>query len=148
MTLATLAGSGLSAVADSTWNAVQWLNSRIPQGQFHPQWAPAPQIKSKERTFPVLGFPRETDSLCPRCVKEVRDEIVAGRRDWRMLVDENPGEIKATIIERDGGVYMQKTCEKHGSFEDMMAVDVNLRGTVSTSVPQALFRFPDRVRDR
>jgi uncharacterized radical SAM superfamily Fe-S cluster-containing enzyme len=124
MTIATRVGNGLSAVADRTWTAVQWLNQRIPQGQFHPQWAPAPQIKSRERTYPVLGFPRETDSLCPRCVQETREDILKGRKDWRTLVDGNPGEIKAHIVERDGEVWMEKTCPKHGFFEDQMAMDV------------------------
>ena len=124
MTIANLVGSSLASVADTTWNAVQWLNNTLPSGSFHPKWAPAAQIKSKERTFPVLGFPRETDSLCPRCVQEVREEILAGRKDWRALVEDSPGEIKAKIVERDGGVWMVKDCVKHGQFEDQMAMDV------------------------
>ena len=66
MTLANFVGNSLSSAAGTTWNAVQWLNEKLPAGTFHPKWAPAPSIKSKERTFPVLGFPRTTDSLCPR----------------------------------------------------------------------------------
>src|SRR5256885_11440923 len=42
--------------------------------------APAPLLKSKDRTFPQLGFPRETDSLCPQCVKDVRERIIKGDR--------------------------------------------------------------------
>ena len=72
---------------------------RFPQNAFQPKWAPAPLLKQRERTFPQLGFPRETDSLCPRCVKEVRTEILSGKADWKVLVDGNPGEIKATIVE-------------------------------------------------
>ncbi len=141
MTLATFVGNGLAAVADTSWTAVQWLNRRIPQGEFHPAWAPAPQIKSTERTFPVLGFPRETDSLCPRCVREVRDEIVGGRKDWRTLVDGNPGEIKAKIVERDGQVWMEKTCPKHGFFEDMMAMDVDFLRRIESLYPGRDYRM-------
>src|SRR5688500_5563863 len=120
MTLATLVGSSLSSVAGTTWNAVQWLNEKLPSGTFQAKWAPAPMLTSKGRTFPVMGFPRETDSLCPRCVKDAREEILSGRKDWRSLVDDSPGEIKARIIERDGEVWMVKDCAKHGHFEDQM----------------------------
>ena len=76
MSLAQKVGGGLASVAGVSWNAVQWLNEKLPAGAFHPKWAPAPAIKSNERTFPTLGFPRQTDSLCPTCVKEVREEIL------------------------------------------------------------------------
>jgi uncharacterized radical SAM superfamily Fe-S cluster-containing enzyme len=36
---------------------------------------------------------------------------------------DHPGEIKAQIVEKDGQVVMQKTCPKHGQFEDVMATD-------------------------
>ena len=67
-------------------------------------------LKQQERTFPQLGFPRETDSLCPQCVIEVRDQILAGEADWRVLVNDKPGEIRARIVERDNQVFMEKTC--------------------------------------
>jgi uncharacterized radical SAM superfamily Fe-S cluster-containing enzyme len=89
----------------------------------HPKWAPAPLLKSKDRTFPQLGFPRETDSLCPQCVKEVREKIVGGEADWRVLLQGKPGEVKARIVERDGQILMEKTCPKHGACEDVMAID-------------------------
>lgn len=148
MTLATSVGRGVSSLADATWNAVQWLNDRIPAGSFQPRWAPAPQIKSQERTFPTLGFPRETDSLCPRCVQEVRAEILEGKRDWRALVEENPGEIKASIVERDGEVWMVKTCEKHGTFEDQMAMDVEFLRRIERLYPGRDYRIaPDQLHD-
>ena len=37
-----------------------------------PNWAPGPMLKSWEKSKPVLGWPRTTDSLCPTCVREVR----------------------------------------------------------------------------
>ncbi|MEM7248897.1 MAG: radical SAM protein [Acidobacteriota bacterium] len=141
MSLAQVVGTSLSSVANATWGAVKWINQTLPAGSFHPQWAPAPSIKSDERTFPVLGFPRETDSLCPRCVKEVRDEILAGRKDWRSLVEENPGEIKARIVERDGEVWMEKTCDKHGDFEDQMAMDVDFLRKIESLYPGRDYRI-------
>ncbi len=88
-----------------------------------PKWAPAPLLKRRERTFPQLGFPRTTDSLCPRCVKEVRSQILSGERALSSLIDGKPGEIQAQIIERDGQVLMVKECPQHGRFEDVMAID-------------------------
>ncbi|WP_394844389.1 radical SAM protein [Pendulispora brunnea] len=102
---------------------MQKLNRAIERPGKHPKWAPAPLLKRRERTFPQLGFPRETDSLCPKCVKAVRTEILSGERDLRTLIDGKPGEIKARIIERDGQVLMVKECPEHGRFEDVMAID-------------------------
>ncbi|MCL2723331.1 MAG: radical SAM protein [Polyangiaceae bacterium] len=92
-----------------------------------PAWAPAPLIKRRDRTFPGLGFPRETDSLCPACVKEARQDVLRGTRDLRELLDGRPGEIKARIVEKnvDGVscVVMEKECPAHGRFEDVMSID-------------------------
>src|SRR5882757_6526882 len=88
----------LSAAARTAWPYVQKLNRVIERPGKLPKWAPAPLLKRRERTFPQLGFPRTTDSLCPKCVKEVRTEILNGTRDLRTLIDGKPGEIKAQII--------------------------------------------------
>src|SRR5690349_19464706 len=85
----------LSRAARASWPLLQRVNRAIERPSPHPSWAPSPLLKRRERSFPELGFPRETDSLCPRCVKEVRDEILTGRRDLRDLVDGKPGEIRA-----------------------------------------------------
>src|SRR3989454_7447906 len=82
-----VAGSLLKAAAHLTWHAFQAVNTRLPYGVKQPKWAPAPLMKSKDRTFPQLGFPRETDSLCPQCVKDVRESIVQGESDWRGLIE-------------------------------------------------------------
>ena len=50
-------------------------------------------------------------------------EIVDGKRDYKMLLNEKVGEIKATILERDGKILMVKDCPIHGHFEDVMAMD-------------------------
>jgi len=113
----------VQAAANAAWHGVQFVNRRIPARSFQPAWSPEPLPKTRERTKPPLGFPRRTDSLCPVCTKEVRDDIIAGRRDLRELIDGRPGEIPADIIERDNQILMVKTCPKHGTFEDLMSSD-------------------------
>jgi uncharacterized radical SAM superfamily Fe-S cluster-containing enzyme len=106
-----------------TFDGIQYFNKRNPNPSVTPQWSDKPLLKSWEKTKPTLGFPRQTDSLCPACVKEAREAIIAGKKDWRDLMSEKIGEIKAQIIERDGQVWMVKDCPLHGHYEDMMAVD-------------------------
>src|SRR6476620_11406625 len=109
--------------AGITFDTIQYFNKRNPNPSVTPQWSDKPLLKSWEKTKPTLGFPRQTDSLCPGCVKEAREAIIAGKKDWRDLMNEKVGEIKAQIIERDGEVWMVKDCQLHGHYEDMMAVD-------------------------
>ncbi|MFN2579239.1 MAG: radical SAM protein [Pyrinomonadaceae bacterium] len=114
----------VSTLSDVAWKTFQSLNKRLPEGEaIRPNWAPGPLLKSYERTAPPLGFPRETDSLCPRCVKEVRTAVIDGTTSLESLMNEHPGEIKAQIIEENGQVVMRKTCPKHGEFVDVMATD-------------------------
>ncbi len=112
-----------SSAAKSAWPLVQKLNKVIERPSLQPKWAPAPLIKRKDRTFPELGWPRETDSLCPTCVREVRAQILSGEKDLSTLIDGKPGEIRAKIVEKNGEIVMQKTCKVHGDFEDVMSID-------------------------
>jgi hypothetical protein len=64
-----------------------------------------------------------TDSLCPRCVPEVRNAIIGGAADISMLRSRHPGEIKAQLIEENGRILMRKVCEKHGPFEDVISTN-------------------------
>jgi len=113
--------SGLSGMA---WKLFQSVNRRLPEGEaIRPTWAPGPLLKSYERSAPPLGFPRETDSLCPRCVKEVRTAVITGETTLETLMHQHPGELKAQILEENGQVIMRKTCPKHGEFTDVMASD-------------------------
>ncbi len=118
-------GSSLvSALSDLTWKAFQAINRRLPEGELpRPRWAPGKMLKSYERSAPPLGFPRVTDSLCPRCVPEVRTAIINGDADLSLLADKHPGEIKAQIVEENGRVLMRKACEKHGPFEDVLSTN-------------------------
>ena len=62
----------LTSAARLAWPAFQAVNRRLESSTFQPKWAPAPLMKSHERSKPPLGWPRSTDSLCPTCVKEAR----------------------------------------------------------------------------
>jgi uncharacterized radical SAM superfamily Fe-S cluster-containing enzyme len=80
-------------------------------------------LKSWERTSPVLGWPRTTDSLCPTCVREARARILSGADDVDILRTSVAGEIKAQILERDGRIVIEKTCPSHGTFTDTLAIN-------------------------
>jgi hypothetical protein len=72
----------LVRTAKLAWPVFQFINRRFKEGKaFQPKWAPGPLLKSYERTSPKLGFPRTTDSLCPKCIKEVREAIIKGEQD-------------------------------------------------------------------
>jgi uncharacterized radical SAM superfamily Fe-S cluster-containing enzyme len=115
--------ASVQRTADALWKVTRALDTCFPERRLQPKWAPAPLLKQRERSFPQLGFPRETDSLCPRCVGEVREQILSGQADWKLLVDGNPGEIKARIVEEDGRILMRKDCPKHGEFVDVLSTD-------------------------
>jgi uncharacterized radical SAM superfamily Fe-S cluster-containing enzyme len=114
----------VTASANRVWPVMQQLNRVGPDPKpFHPKWSDTPVPRGKARSKPPLGWPRETDSLCPTCVKEARAVILRGDADWRTLLTDKPGEIRAKIVERDGHIVMEKTCPKHGSFTDTIAID-------------------------
>ena len=114
---------GLSLVANGGWHLFEYANRIKPNASFIPKWSDRPLLKSWEKTKPPLGWPRETDSLCPTCVREARQAILDGKQDVSVLLREKVGEIKAHIIERGGKILMVKDCPLHGHFEDVMAID-------------------------
>ncbi|HEY3382214.1 MAG TPA: radical SAM protein [Vicinamibacterales bacterium] len=114
---------GLSLAANGVWSVLQAAYRFKQNPSFTPRWSDQPLLKSYEKTKPVLGWPRETDSLCPMCVREARTEIIDGKKDVSILLTEKVGEIKATILERDGKILMVKDCPRHGHFEDVMSTD-------------------------
>jgi len=116
------ASSFVSRTSNLLWKAFQAVNRRIPEGELPaPKWASGKLLKSYERSAPPLGFPRTTDSLCPKCVPEVRSQITSGKADLSALKSGRGGEIKADIVEESGQVLMRKHCEKHGDFEDVLS---------------------------
>ena len=115
----------VTAGAGAAWFVFDKLNQINQNPSFTPAWSDKPLLKSYEKQKPKLGWPRETDSLCPRCVPEIRQQIIDGKLPHQVLLDQKVGEIKATIVERDGKILMVKECPKHGLFEDVMAIDTD-----------------------
>lgn len=116
--------SFLSGLSNIAWKAFQMINRRLPEGELpHPKWAPGRILRSRERSAPPLGFPRETDSLCPRCVPEIRKALTLGQADLSLLLNQNPGEIKAQLVEEGERILMRKVCPKHGPFEDVLSTN-------------------------
>jgi 7,8-dihydro-6-hydroxymethylpterin dimethyltransferase len=113
----------VTVAAGAAWTVFDKLNQINQNPSFTPKWSEKPLLKSYEKQKPQLGWPRETDSLCPRCIPEIRQQIVDGKLPHEILLNEKVGEIKAQIIERDGKILMVKECPKHGRFEDVMAMD-------------------------
>jgi 7,8-dihydro-6-hydroxymethylpterin dimethyltransferase len=113
----------VAAAANAAWFVFDKLNSVRPNPSFTPAWSDKPLLKSWEKQKPKLGWPRETDSLCPKCVPETRKQILDGNLPVEILKNEKIGEIKATIVERDGKIVMLKECPVHGLFEDVMSID-------------------------
>ncbi|MBI3934363.1 MAG: radical SAM protein, partial [Acidobacteria bacterium] len=114
---------GITVAAGAAWNALQFVNRFKPNGTFTPKWSDKPLLKSHQKTKPTLGWPRQTDSLCPTCVREARKRILDGEQELSTLLNEKVGEVKATILERDGKILMVKDCPQHGHFEDILAID-------------------------
>src|SRR5881296_2345656 len=109
--------------AKGAWLVFDRMNRIKPNPSPTPKWSDKPLLKSYEKTKPPLGWPRATDSLCPRCVPEIRQQILDGKLPYEVLLNEKVGEIKAMIVEKDGKVMMVKQCPKHGLFEDVMSID-------------------------
>jgi uncharacterized radical SAM superfamily Fe-S cluster-containing enzyme len=113
----------VSLAANAAWFVFDKVNQINPNPSFTPKWSDKPLLKSWEKVKPPLGWPRETDSLCPKCVPEIRQQILDGKVPVEILKTEKVGEIKAQIVERDGKILMVKDCPRHGHFEDTMAID-------------------------
>ena len=126
---------GITLAAGAAWNVVQFFNQFKPNDSFTPKWSDKPLLKSYQKSKPTLGWPRTTDSLCPTCVRDARKSILSGEQDWRTLTTEPVGEIKATILERDGKIWMVKDCPKHGHFEDMLAMDADFLRHIEAMFP-------------
>src|SRR5207253_5574477 len=86
---------GLTFVAGRLFNTIQFFNKYKPNPSFTPKWSDKPLLKSWQKSKPTLGWPRTTDSLCPQCVIEAREEIISGKREVTDLLNEKVGEIKA-----------------------------------------------------
>ena len=123
----------LQQLGEKAWQAFQAVNVRVPEGaSVAPGWAPGALPKSYERTRPPLGYPRETDSLCPRCVVETRTAILSGERALSELVDGHLGE--------GNEVWISKTCPDHGTFDDLLSIDAAFSRMIEARYPGRDFR--------
>src|SRR6202035_2438014 len=113
----------VTVAARGAWVVFDRLNRIKPNPSPTPKWSEKPLLKSYEKSKPPLGWPRTTDSLCPKCVPEIRQQILDGHLPHEVLMNEKGGEIKAQIVERDGKILMVKDCPTHGHFEDVMSID-------------------------
>ena len=113
----------ITVAAKGAWAVFDSLNQINQNPSFTPKWSDKPLLKSYQKQKPPLGWPRTTDSLCPRCVPEIRQQILDGKLPQEVLLNEKVGGIKAQIIERDGKILMVKECPTHGRFEDLMSID-------------------------
>ena len=127
---------GLSQVAKTGWKFARWMDGRAaPKPSFTPDWSEKPMLKSWEKSKPPLGWPRETDSLCPKCVREAREVILNGEVDYSILKTEKVGEVKATIVQRGNEIWMEKECPIHGKTEDVMAIDAKFLEHIESQFP-------------
>src|SRR5215210_3753197 len=130
----------LSGAARALWPIVQAVNRIVPQDTHHPGWAPGPLMKSGQRTKPPLGWPRKTDSLCPVCVRGIRQRLLAGEQAIDTLLNERAGENPASIVERDGKVIIEKTCPVHGTCTDTLAINVKFLERIGQLYPGRDFK--------
>jgi len=87
--------------AKGAWVVYERLNRISPNPGLRPsgRQAAAEVVAEGEA---AAGWPRTTDSLCPKCVPEIRKQILDGKLPHEVLLNEKVGEIKAQIVERDG----------------------------------------------
>jgi len=111
-----------SKAAGVAWTISQLINKSLPESQLPiPTWSKSPLKKKRDRVTPPLG-PRWTQSVCPRCLIEVRDKILREQTDSAALLN-SPGVIDAQILEESGSVLLRKSCDRHGPFQDTLATD-------------------------
>jgi hypothetical protein len=97
------------------------LNKINQRPSFIPKWSDKPLLKSTRSQAAARLRAKPTRSARNARAKR-------GRRFWteegrQRPLNEKVGEIKVTILERDGKILMVKDCPIHGHFEDVMAMD-------------------------
>src|SRR4029078_1955184 len=80
---------GMAVAANGLWQVFSVANKISQNPSFTPRCPDNPLWKSWQKTKPPLGWPRETDSLCPTCVREARQAILDGKQDASILVNVN-----------------------------------------------------------
>jgi uncharacterized radical SAM superfamily Fe-S cluster-containing enzyme len=124
----------LTSAAGLLFDVIRFF-TQSDKASFIPRWSDKPLLKSRQKSKPPLGWPRTTDSLCPKCVVEARKKILRGEADYRYLVEQHIGEVKAEIVERDGQIWMVKQCPLHGRFEDILSLDSKFQERIERLFP-------------
>ena len=61
------------------------------------------------------------------------------------MIDGKPGEIKAQIVEENGQIVMKKTCDRHGTFTDVIATDPAWLSRIEMLYPGRDFQSPSTL---
>lgn len=130
----------VATAASGAWHVLQAGNRLFPPTGRHPAWLRSTAAGAAGRSRPDLRLPRETTSLCPGCVREVRTRVAAGELGLESLRREQPAAIPARILERDGRIVMEKDCPVHGHFEETLSTNPALTRRIERL-------FPDRDFD-
>ncbi len=75
----------VTVAATGAWAVFERFNRVKPNPSPTPKWSDKPLLKSYEKSKPPLGWPRSTDSLCPKCVPEIRQQILDGKLPYEVL---------------------------------------------------------------
>jgi uncharacterized radical SAM superfamily Fe-S cluster-containing enzyme len=111
----------LTHTASAAWHLFQAGNRLGRSNHRHPAWAPLATDTLPPQPSGPFTLPRDTTSLCPVCVTELRARIAEGAVGAESLRASHPGRIPARILERDGRIVIEKTCAAHGSFEETLS---------------------------
>ena len=114
---------GLAIAANGIWQVFSTANKIKQNPSFTPRWSDKPLLKSLPEDQAAARLAARDRLALPDCTREARQAILDGKKDVSVLLNEKVGEIKATILERDGKILMVKDCPIHGHFEDVMAID-------------------------
>ena len=89
----------VTILAQGAWSVFERVNRIRPNASFTPKWSEKPLLKSYQKEKPPLGWPRTTDSLCPKCVPEIRQQILDGKLPHEVLLNEKVGAVSYTHLD-------------------------------------------------
>src|SRR6266404_2145485 len=106
----------VTIAATGAWAVFERLNRVAPNASPTPKWSDKPLLKSWEKSKPPLGWPRSTDSLCPRCVPEIRQQILDGHFEDLMSIDtESSQHLEEVFPGRAIKAHNDEKLHHHGS---------------------------------
>ncbi|HEY3384125.1 MAG TPA: radical SAM protein [Vicinamibacterales bacterium] len=113
----------LTRAASGMWRLFQAGNRLIPAMRQPPPWAPPGASNAARSASAPFSLPRDTRSLCPDCVRDLRTRIAAGEVGLEDLRTSDAGQVPARIVDRDGHIVLEKHCAIHGTFEETLSTD-------------------------